>query len=115
MGKKVFDRDNWVVLLDGRMMIDQLMDREGVHPEFESLWGRIPPRTESDDEYHQKEEVNIVYSGSFIIEVGDQSYSVKPGDVITIPSNIRHKVVNASDEEGVWICLLWDAKEEGAL
>ena len=41
MGKKVFDRDNWVVLLDGRMMIDQLMDREGVHPEFESLWGRI--------------------------------------------------------------------------
>ena len=112
MGKKVFDRKNWIVLLDGRMMIDQLMDRDHIHPNFESLWGRIPPQTESDDEYHEKEEVNVVFSGKFIIEVGDQSYEVVPGDVITIPSNVRHKVVNHSDEEGVWICLLWEKSEE---
>lgn len=111
MGKKVFDRENWTVLLDGRMMIDELMDRDNIHPTFESLWGRIPPKTESDDEYHAKEEVNVVFSGNFIIEVGDKSYNVAPGDVITIPSNVRHKVVNASEEEGVWVCLLWEGEE----
>lgn len=99
------------VLLDGRLVIQPMMEDKELSPTFESMWAKIPPRTETDDEYHPREEVNIVVSGQFTVEVGEESYQVEPGDVITIPSNVRHKVVNLSDAEGVWICLLWEPEK----
>ncbi len=100
------------VLLDGRLVIKPLMEDEKISPTFESMWAEIPPRTETDDEYHSKEEVNIIISGNFTVEAGNEAYQAEPGDVITIPSNVRHKVINTSDKEGVWICLLWEPEKE---
>ena len=107
MGLKKFDRKKAQVIQNGRLMIDELVDRDKITPDFVSLWGRIAPGAESDDERHEQEELNIVFSGSITIEVGDTAYDAVPGDVVSIPSNARHKVVNRTKEEGVWICVLW--------
>lgn len=95
------------LLLDGRLLIKPLMEKEDVSAPFESIWAKTPPKMETDDEYHVREEINIVVSGKFEIEVGEETYQVEPGDVITVPSNVRHRVVNPYDEEAEWIYFIY--------
>lgn len=72
---------------------------------------RIIPGGSSGDECytHTGEELGFVISGSFTLQVEDTLYLLSAGDGFALPSTIRHRFYNSSDDEAL---ILWVNKPE---
>ena len=64
----------------------------------------IPPGSSSPRHSHRAEEIAIILSGTGVIEIGDESYRVKQGDVVLNPPDVPHRTV--ADSEGP-LAVLW--------
>lgn len=48
---------------------------------------------------HNVEESLIIVEGRGLVYLGDESFEIKPGLFVLIPSNTKHKVVNTGPEK----------------
>lgn len=57
----------------------------------------IAPGARFDTHKHESEQITYVIEGRLVFEIGDQSVSVGPGDIIAIPSNVPHAAFAGSE------------------
>jgi transcriptional regulator with XRE-family HTH domain len=74
---------------------------------IEAIYGRYDVGASMGDEpvTHEGEEWGMVLTGRLKVWVGDDIYFLEPGDAISFPSTIPHRMANAADEvtEYIWI------------
>lgn len=73
----------------------------------------IPAGSSSPRHSHRAEEIAIILSGTGAIEIGDESYPVKQGDVVLNPPDIPHRTV--ADKSGPLAVLWIYSRAESAL
>ncbi len=47
---------------------------------------------------HRIEEAMVITKGTLICNLGSESYTLKPGDVILVPTSVKHNLVNRTSE-----------------
>ncbi|MDR0251992.1 MAG: cupin domain-containing protein [Brucellaceae bacterium] len=72
---------------------------------------RITPGGSSGDEAytHSGEELGLVISGSFTLQIEDAHYTLSAGDGFALPSTIRHRFFNNTDTDAL---VFWVNKPE---
>lgn len=67
----------------------------------------IKPQSTDMDEFtiHEAEEILVLVKGTLEVTLGNEIYTLNPGDTIYIMSNIPHKISNISDSyaEGYYV------------
>ncbi len=65
----------------------------------------------SDPDFWYQQEQNefvILLSGSAQLELEDKTISMKPGDYLNIPAQLKHRVATtAKDEKSIWLCVFY--------
>lgn len=64
----------------------------------------IAPNTQFADHSHEAEQITLVLEGELTFAYGGETVTLKPGEVITIPSNVKH-----SARTGILPCKAVDA------
>jgi len=67
--------------------------------EFRLAPGGTVPRHTNEVEHEQ-----YVLQGEYVVGIGDEEYTVGPGDALHIPAGAVHWYRNEGEEEGVFIC-----------
>ena len=64
-------------------------------------------------EYHKhyKEEIYFFFKGEGFVRIDGEEFPVVPGDVVRIPPNAMHTVINRRNAELLWAALWWDVIE----
>jgi len=52
----------------------------------------MAPDTQFPDHSHEAEQITLVLEGELTFAYGDETVTLKPGEVIAIPSNVKHSV-----------------------
>lgn len=73
----------------------------------------IPAGSSSPRHSHRAEEIAIILSGTGAIEIGDETYPVKQGDVVLNPPDVPHRTV--ADADGPLTVLWIYSRAESAL
>ena len=73
--------------------------------ELDSLFVRIAPKGESEQNTHDMDEVVYCVSGTLMYHISGVEYRLQQGDVIYVPGNTPHKWSNPSDTE--YATALW--------
>ena len=55
---------------------------------------------------HPWEQVNLVISGSGIVDIGDAQITIEPGDCVIFPGNVSHAISCAGAEPLVLVATL---------
>lgn len=61
-------------------------------------WVDVNPGGQQILHQHAPEQVYVIVQGSGEMQVGEEVNEVQAGDLIFIPSNLRHGIVNSSDQ-----------------
>lgn len=64
---------------------------------------RDPPGQEWNDFRHDSDEYVLVAEGRLWIEVGGESTTCEPGDLVRIPRGVLHTLHTLSDNGSVWL------------
>ncbi len=84
----------------------QLLTR-GIPLPFEFIIVEVPPGASTGDflYVHDGEECGFLLEGELDVEISGQNYHLKPGDSITIKSNIPHRLSNPGKKKAsaVWV------------
>ena len=80
---------------------------EGIDFPCEFILNRWPPGTSTGEELynHGGKECGLLLEGKLIVETNGKVYHMKPGDSITLNSDVPHRVTNAGKKEAlaVWV------------
>lgn len=80
---------------------------EGMPAPFGHAWGYLAGNGEMDAHAHPTREVYFFFEGQGIVMVDGERAPVGPGDVVDIPENASHTVVNESGRPLKWAALWW--------
>ncbi len=82
----------------------QLLTR-GVDVPFEFVLTKWPPETSDGEALHTHEgsECLFLIEGQLDIQIGDETYHLKPGDTITLKSSSPHRISNPGKKEALAI------------
>lgn len=87
--------------------IQWLVDRRDGAPTFELRKFRIRPGGRIPKHYHQDiEHEQYVLKGEYSVGIDDNTYHVKPGDVLLIPAGSPHWYENKGREDGEFLCII---------
>ncbi|MEM7342683.1 MAG: cupin domain-containing protein [Chloroflexota bacterium] len=64
----------------------------------------VPPGAELATHYHKDPEVYYVYAGQGEVLLGEDIVYVRPGSIVFVPGNLKHRLRNHSEET---LGLLW--------
>lgn len=96
--------------------IEWLIDRNDGAPNFEMRKFRIRPGGSIPKHYHQNiEHEQYALSGHYRVGIGDQTYDVKAGDSLYIPSGTVHWYDNPGEEDAVFLCIIPKKEEYAAV
>ena len=84
---------------------------KGMTAPFDHAWGYLAGPGEMEYHKHPKEEVYFFFKGEGIVRIDGVETPVAPGDVVRIPPDAMHTVVNRQDEELLWAALWWPVME----
>lgn len=106
---QVFRKMNWGALvheyeLDG----SRLLPWEGLKSPFGGAWCVVRPGTESRRHSHDEYEMFIAIDGKARIRVGEAFVSAEKGDLIMLPLDTEHSVINDSTEDFHFYSIWWD-------
>lgn len=85
---------------------------EGVKAPFAHAWGYLNGPGEMEEHAHHNQEVYFFFKGQGVVKVDGERAAVGPGDVVDIPKDVMHTVINESEGELLWCALWWDLIEE---
>lgn len=80
---------------------------EGLKAPFDHAWGYLDAPGEMEYHSHPKEEVYFFFKGTGFVFVDGEEIPVQPGDVVRIPADALHTVINRQNEELLWAALWW--------
>ena len=80
----------------------------GLSSPFDHAWVYLNGPGAMEPHTHHKEEVYIFTKGNGYVVVNDTFYPVGPGDVVYIPPDALHSVVNEEEGELMWAAFWWD-------
>ena len=75
---------------------------EGMPAPFDHAWGYLDKPGEMERHRHPKEEVYFFLKGTGFVFVDGEEIPVQPGDVVRIPADALHTVINRRNEELLW-------------
>ena len=80
---------------------------QGMPAPFDHAWGYLDKPGEMERHRHPKEEVYFFFKGTGFVFVDGEEIPVQPGDVVRIPADALHTVINRQNEELLWAALWW--------
>lgn len=87
---------------------------EDLRAPFEHAWGYLDRPGEMEYHSHHKEEVYFFFKGNGFVRIDGEEFPVEPGDVVRIPADAMHTVINRRNAELLWAAFWWDVQEERA-
>lgn len=84
---------------------------KGMNAPFDHAWGYLAGPGEMEYHKHPKEEVYFFFKGEGFVRIDGAEMPVAPGDVVRIPPDAMHTVVNRQEEELLWAALWWPVME----
>ncbi len=84
---------------------------EGLEAPFEHAWGYLDAPGEMEYHKHYKEEIYFFFKGDGFVRIDGEEYPVKPGDVVRVPPDAMHTVINRKEQELLWAAFWWPVKE----
>ena len=83
---------------------------KGLEAPFEHAWGYLDQPGEMEYHKHYKEEVYFFFKGNGFVRIDGVETPVAPGDVVRVPPDAMHTVVNRENAELLWAALWWNVK-----
>lgn len=84
---------------------------EGMKAPFDHAWGYLDKPGEMEYHKHPKEEVYFFFKGEGFVRIDGVETPVVPGDVVRIPPDAMHTVVNRREGALLWAALWWPVME----
>ena len=84
---------------------------EGMKAPFDHAWGYLDKPGEMEYHKHPKEEVYFFFKGEGFVRIDGVEMPVVPGDVVRIPPDAMHTVVNRREGALLWAALWWPVME----
>ena len=78
---------------------------------FDHAWGYLDQPGEMEYHKHPKEEIYFFFKGTGFVRIDGEEIPVAPGDVVRIPPDAMHTVVNREHAELLWAALWWPIME----
>jgi mannose-6-phosphate isomerase-like protein (cupin superfamily) len=80
-----------------------LLDRRsevatGRDPDLAVTWVTVEPGSQQIAHHHEPEQVYVIIQGMGEMQVGSETQLVHAGDLVYIPSNLAHGIVNTGDD-----------------
>ena len=85
---------------------------KGLDAPFEHAWGYLDKEGEMEYHKHYKEEIYFFFKGEGFVRIDGEEIPVVPGDVVRVPPDAMHTVVNRKPQELLWAALWWPTKEK---
>ncbi|HEY5046029.1 MAG TPA: cupin domain-containing protein [Solirubrobacteraceae bacterium] len=67
----------------------------------------------SEPDCHEEEEVMIVLAGTGVLDVAGEREQLSPKDVVVLPPNEEHTVVNSGEQTLEWVSIYWVPNDSG--
>jgi quercetin dioxygenase-like cupin family protein len=80
---------------------------------FAFRYYQLSPGSRSNQEQHAYDHGILVLQGSGEVQLGDETHPVSRGDVIYIPPDELHQLVNSGDNPLGFICVIPARREKG--
>ena len=84
---------------------------EGMKAPFDHAWGYLDRPGEMEYHKHPKEEVYFFFKGEGFVRIDGTETPVAPGDVVRIPPDAMHTVINRREGALLWAALWWPVME----
>jgi quercetin dioxygenase-like cupin family protein len=81
-----------------------LIDEGDGAPNFAIRRFTLAPGSAVPKHTNEVEHEQYVLAGEYVVGIGDEEYTVSPGDSLFIPAGTVHWYRNESDQEGAFIC-----------
>jgi quercetin dioxygenase-like cupin family protein len=81
-----------------------LIDEGDSAPNFAIRRFTLAPGSAVPKHTNEVEHEQYVLAGEYVVGIGDEEYTVSPGDSLFIPAGTVHWYRNESDQEGAFIC-----------
>jgi len=78
---------------------------------FQHAWGYLNQPGEMEYHKHNKEEIYFFFKGTGFVRIDGEEIPVVPGDVVRIPPDAMHTVVNRENAELLWAAFWWPIME----
>ena len=84
--------------LDG--LVSHILLEEGDAPggELSITWVDVEPGAEQKPHSHAPQQVYVITRGQGRIKVGEDEQDVREGQLVFIPPNVEHRIVNTAEE-----------------
>lgn len=83
----------------------------GMKAPFEHAWGYLDKPGEMEYHKHYKEEVYFFFEGDGFVRIDGEEIPVTVGDVVRIPPDAMHTVINRRKQKLLWAALWWPVME----
>lgn len=87
-------------------------ERDGMQP-FGAMACFLAQGGTSEPDCHEEEEVMIVLSGTGALDVAGEREQLSPRDVVVLPPNKEHTVVNSGEKTLEWVSIYWVPGDSG--
>jgi mannose-6-phosphate isomerase-like protein (cupin superfamily) len=67
-------------------------------PDLAVTWVTVEPGSRQISHHHEPEQVYVIIQGIGEMQVGSETQLVHAGDLVYIPSNLAHGIVNTGDD-----------------
>ena len=83
----------------------------GMKAPFDHAWGYLNTPGEMEYHKHNKDEIYFFFKGTGFVRIDGEDIPVVPGDVVRIPPDAMHTVVNKEHAELLWAAFWWPIME----
>ena len=108
--KNFFDPERALKAHQGTILAGPVLPA-GLKAPFDHAWGYLDKPGEMESHRHNKEEIYFFFTGEGFVRIDGEETPVVPGDVVRIPPDALHTVVNCKDEELLWAAFWWPVME----
>jgi len=83
-----------------------LIDESDGAPNFAMRRFELAAGTEVPRHTNAVEHEQYVLAGEYVVGVGEEEHTVRPGDTLLIPAGVEHWYRNEGEESGAFICVV---------
>lgn len=101
-----FDINTAAFAHEGTILASKVLPK-GLKAPFDHAWGYLDKPGAMDAHRHHTEEIYLFFKGEGFVLIDDEKLSVTTGDVVRIPPDALHTVVNEKNGELLWAAFWW--------
>jgi len=89
-----------------------LVAEEHGAPNFAIRRFELDPGASVPEHTNEVEHEQYVLAGEYVVGIGDEEHTVRPGDSLLIPAGVVHWYRNEGDEPGAFLCAVPNGDDE---